>query len=93
MIQAIFRKHFVGVLVALTTVTIPRAQADGGVLIGALRWDNWTAQSSELKVVEQPEWKNRVPFFAQRGEDSKLTIAGDLENVLRRKSPMLTPRE
>ena len=82
MIQASFRRRFFGVLVALTMATVPRAQADDSVLIGALRWDNWTAQSTELKVVEQPEWKNRVPFFAQRGEDGRLAIAGDLENVL-----------
>ncbi|RZN33377.1 hypothetical protein CWO90_09835 [Bradyrhizobium sp. Leo121] len=58
------------------------ALAGDDVLIGALRWDNWTSKSPEVKVLAQPEWKDRVPFFARYDEQGHLTISGDMDNVL-----------
>jgi hypothetical protein len=68
-------------VLAMVLISWP-ASARDDVLVGALRWDNWTSKSPEVKVLEQPDWKDRIPFFARRDEQGHLTISGDMDNVL-----------
>jgi Glycosyltransferase WbsX len=59
-----------------------KAQVPDDIAIGAIRWDSWYEGAPDQKVLEQPEWKHRAPFFARYDENGKLRLDGDKEHVL-----------
>ncbi len=66
----------------LLTAANARAQVPDDIKIGALRWDAWYEGAPDTKVLEQPEWRHRAPFFARYDESGKLHLDGDKEHVL-----------
>lgn len=58
------------------------AQVPNDIAIGALRWDSWHDGAREIRVLEQPEWAFRAPFYARHDEHGKLRLDGDKEHVL-----------
>ena len=65
-----------GMFVALLTMATMDCLAQPKIVVGAIRWDAWHGDRSEVgKAIQRSlspkQWHNRLPFFAQiLGEDS-----------------------
>jgi hypothetical protein len=56
-------------------------------LVGAIRWDAWHGELSEVgksveKTLSPPQYRFRLPWFAQVWKDGTIRIRGDLLGVL-----------
>lgn len=71
-----------GMLALLACVATAGAQVPDDIAIGAIRWDAWYEGAPDSKVLEQPEWAHRAPFFARYDEAGRLHLDGDKEYVL-----------
>lgn len=69
-------------LVFLLLASPAFAQVPEDIAIGAIRWDAWFDGANDQKVLEQPEWRHRAPFFARYDEKGKVHLDGDKEYVL-----------
>lgn len=73
-----FAGHLLGLWAVLTLMTVPApaqslARSTEGLLLGAVRWDNWTPDSPHSKTVLNDDHPERTPFFAVgQGDGSKL---------------------
>lgn len=70
------------VCMTLLTAVVARAQVPDDIKIGAIRWDAWYEGAPDQKVLEQPEWKHRAPFFARYDASGALHLDGDKEHVI-----------
>lgn len=50
--------------------------------IGAIRWDGWFKDNPWEKNLQEPQWWERLPFYAKHGDDGKLTICADSQEVM-----------
>lgn len=66
----------------LLGATSSGAQVPDDVKIGAIRWDSWYEGAPDQRVLEQPGWRHRAPFFARWDEDGRLHLEGDRTPVL-----------
>lgn len=81
-------------LLASLLIAMPSSSASdranaGGVAVGAIRWDAWHGDASEIgravqKSLSPKQWQWRLPFFAEFSPDGLVTIAGDSEAVMTR---------
>lgn len=53
-------------------------------LVGAIRWDAWTAWDYYQKFLTTPQWRDRLPFYAQVTPEGGVTIRGDSPEVMGR---------
>lgn len=58
-----------------------------GTLVGAIRWDAWHGELSEVgkaveKTLSPPKYHFRLPWFAKIHPDGKVTIRGESREVL-----------
>jgi hypothetical protein len=68
--------------VLLLLTGVGRAQVPDDIKIGAIRWDAWFDGAPDAKVLEQPEWRHRAPWFARWDENGRIILDGDKEYVL-----------
>lgn len=60
------------------------AAASDSVLVGAIRWDAWTAWDKYKAFLQDPQWRYRLPFFAEVRDDGSVEIRGDRPEVMGR---------
>jgi hypothetical protein len=63
--------------------------ATPGVAVGAIRWDAWHGDASEIGRAMQmsltpKQWQGRLPFFAELSPEGSVTITGDTDAVMTR---------
>jgi hypothetical protein len=78
----LYKLALLTVLASLMLTAVVQAQVPDDIKIGAIRWDAWFEGAPDHKVLEQPEWSHRAPFFARYDADGKLHLDGDKEHVL-----------
>ena len=76
-------------LVAMPSSFAADRAATRGVAVGAIRWDAWHGDASEVgravqKSLAPKRWQERLPFFAEVAKDGAVTIAGDTDAVMTR---------
>lgn len=86
--------RFIQVLLASLLMAVPSSHAAEqaaarGVAVGAIRWDAWHGEASEIgravqKSLSPKHWQWRLPFFAEVAKDGIVTIAGDTDAVMTR---------
>lgn len=54
----------------------PQAPQHTEMLVGAIRWDNWTPESRHSDVVLDPKATDRVPFFALTDRAGRTRLLG-----------------
>ncbi|MBR0650217.1 hypothetical protein GXW78_11130 [Roseomonas terrae] len=72
-------RYVLALLALLLVQAAPRAQ---DVSVGAIRWDDWLPDSPDVALLDNPQWRSRLPFHAARDAEGRLRINGALENVL-----------
>jgi hypothetical protein len=53
-------------------------------LVGAIRWDGWFKDNPWEKNLRSPEWRYRLPFFAEIGVAGEVRVCGDSQAVMDR---------
>ncbi len=86
--------HQILALLASGLMAIPAGHASErtaarGVAVGAIRWDAWHGEASEIgravqKSLSPKQWQARLPFFAELSSVGAVTIAGDTDAVMTR---------
>ncbi|MEQ1853694.1 MAG: hypothetical protein ABMA01_19130, partial [Chthoniobacteraceae bacterium] len=86
--------RFILALMASLLVARPSSAASEravprGVAVGAIRWDAWHGDASEIgramqKSLSPKQWQWRLPFFAEVSPAGTVTIAGDSDAVMSR---------
>jgi hypothetical protein len=79
----------VSLLLASPSGAATNQTAKSGVAVGAIRWDAWHGDASEVgramqKSLSPKHWQGRLPFFAEVAKDGVVTIAGDTDAVMTR---------
>lgn len=72
-------RAFLVTVALILAVGTTRAQ---DVSVGALRWDDWLPSSPDVALLDDPQWRSRIPFHAARDASGVLRINGTLEHVL-----------
>jgi hypothetical protein len=58
------------------------AQVPATIPVGAIRWDAWFSGAPDEKVLAQPAWAFRAPYFARQDATGRVLMDGDAPNVL-----------
>jgi hypothetical protein len=76
-------------LLWIPVLAVPAREARPDVAIGAIRWDAWHGDASEVgqavqRSLASPRWQWRLPFFATVNANGTVTIAGDTDDIMAR---------
>ena len=76
-------------VVALLNGCAMATPEEGGLLkndevpiVGAIRWDGWNEWAFYERCFDPPEWRSRLPFFAEITADDKARVREDSQEVI-----------
>jgi hypothetical protein len=80
----IFMNALAAVLLGMGAPADAPETAGQAPLVGAIRWDAWTAWDKYKAFLQPPEWHDRLPFYAEKRDDGSVEIRGDRPEVMGR---------
>lgn len=76
-------------LLWIPLLAVPAREARPDVSIGAIRWDAWHGDASEVgravqRSLAPSRWQSRLPFFANVNANGTVAIDGDTDEIMAR---------